>query len=238
MNARGSKSVPIEGLTDKRNITLTFSITLSGKFLPMQIIYSGKTKASQPRGFVFPKGFAISQNPKHWSNEDEALKLIKEVNNSYIVQTQKELDLPSIQSALIIWDVFKGQMTDKVKSTLDSLGIDLVANMTHFFQPLDLTVNKSAKNLTKREFVSYYSGVIQEGLDAGKALEDIDVDLRLSVIKPLHAQWLVKIFNFFTTSEGRDIIIKGWKKAGISGLFDWSTALPPADPFEEIMSTN
>ncbi len=50
---------------------------------------------------------------------------------------------------------------------------------------------------------------------------------RLSVIKPLHAQWLVKVFNFFTTTEGRDIIFKGWKKAGISGLIDGSTVLPP-----------
>ena len=130
-------------------------------------------------------------------------------------------------------------MTDKVKSTLESLGIDLVsvpANMTHFFQPLDLTVNKSAKNLTKREFISYYSSVIKEGLDAGKALEDIDVNLRLSVIKPLHAQWLVKVFNFFTTTEGKDIIFKGWKKAGISGLIDGSTVLPPENPFEQIMA--
>ena len=85
--------------------------------------------------------------------------------------------------------------------------------MTHFFQPLDLTVNNSAKNLTKREFVSYYSAVIQEGLDAGKELKDINVDLRLSVIKPLHAQRLVKVFNFFTIAEGRDIIFKRWKKA-------------------------
>ena len=74
--------------------------------------------------------------------------------------------------------------------------------------------------------------MIQEGLDAGKALEDIDLDLRLSVIKPLHAQWLVKVFNLFSTTEGRDIIFRGWKKAGISGLLDGSTVLPPANPFE------
>ena len=34
MALRGSKSVPIKGLSDKRNITLTFVITLSGEFLP------------------------------------------------------------------------------------------------------------------------------------------------------------------------------------------------------------
>ena len=69
--------------------------------------------------------------------------------------------------------------------------------MTHFFQPLDLTVNRVAKNFTKKEFTSYYSGVIQQGLQEGKDLENIEVDLRLSVIKPLHAQWLVNMYNFF-----------------------------------------
>lgn len=117
MAARGSKSVSIQGLSDKRNITLTFVVTLSLKFLPMQIIYSGKTKASQPRGFVFPKGFSISQNPKHWSNEEETLKLIDEVINPYV---RKELGLPPTQKSLMIWDVFKGQMTDAVKIKLES----------------------------------------------------------------------------------------------------------------------
>ena len=64
MAARNAMSVTIKGLTNKRNITLTFVITLSGEFLPMQVIYQGKTAASQPRGFKFLRGFAISQNPQ------------------------------------------------------------------------------------------------------------------------------------------------------------------------------
>lgn len=75
MAAHGARSVPIKGLTDKRNITLTFAISLTGELLPMQI----------PRGFVFPKGFSLSQNPNHWSNEAEILKLIDEIINPYIV---------------------------------------------------------------------------------------------------------------------------------------------------------
>ena len=97
----------------------------------MQIIYGGKTKASLPRGFVFPKGFSLSQNPKHWSNEAETLKLIDEIINPYIVNKRKELKLSSTQKALVIWDVFKGQMTDAVQSKLASLSIELVP----VFQP-------------------------------------------------------------------------------------------------------
>jgi len=107
--------------------------------------------------------------------------------------------------------------------------------MTHFFQPLDLTVNGSAKKLARKEFIKYYSSAVQQQLESEKSAEDIEVDLRLSIIKPLHAQWLVNIYNYFTTaSSGRDIILKGWKKAGISGILDGSTILPPEDPFETI----
>ena len=81
MATKGAKSVPIKGLTDKKNITLTFTITFSGEFLPLQVIYGGKTNACHPQGFVFPKGFSISHNPSHWSNEQETLRLINEIVN-------------------------------------------------------------------------------------------------------------------------------------------------------------
>lgn len=127
-------------------------------------------------------------------------------------------------------------MTDSVKSNLQSSSIDHVpvpAYMTYFFQPLDLTVNRAAKNLTKKEFVSHYSRCIQQELDAGESLKDIEVDLRLTVVKPLHAQWLVNVYNFFSTDEGRSIVTKGWKKSGILDLFDGSTTLPTNNPFED-----
>lgn len=100
MAIHGSKSVPIAGLSDKRNITLTFVVPLAGELLPMQIIYAGKTKQSQPHGFAFPKGFSLTQNPKHWSNELETLKLIDEVINPYVVNKRKELKLAPTQRAL------------------------------------------------------------------------------------------------------------------------------------------
>lgn len=82
----------------------------------MQIIFAGKTKQSQPCGFIFPKRFSVTQNPKKWYNELETLKLIDEVINPYVVNKRKDLKLPPTQRVLVIWDVFKGQMTDTVKS--------------------------------------------------------------------------------------------------------------------------
>ena len=53
MAKQNSKSVSIAGSSDKRSITSTFTITLNGHFLPMQLIYGGnQSKASI--GLSFP----------------------------------------------------------------------------------------------------------------------------------------------------------------------------------------
>ena len=171
MAARGSKSVPIKGLSDKRNITLTFVVTLAGEFLPFQIIYTGKTNACHSRGVTFPQGFLLSQNPSHRSNEQETLKLIEGAIHPYVQKKRAELKLPESQKVLLIWDVFKGQMTASVKEKLSSLNIELVAvpaNVTHFFQPLDLTVNGSAKKFIRKQFITYYSSTVKNQLERGK----------------------------------------------------------------------
>ena len=42
-NFKGAKNVPIKGVDDKRQITATFAVSCVGDFLPMQLIYAGKT---------------------------------------------------------------------------------------------------------------------------------------------------------------------------------------------------
>ena len=118
----------------------------------MQIIYGGKTDHSQPRGVIFPKRFHITQNEKHWSNETETVNFIEQVINPYVTDKRKELGLPAEQKALG-WDVFRGQTTDHIAQILDSLNIKVVkvpANMTYFFQLLNLTVNRSANNFMRK----------------------------------------------------------------------------------------
>ena len=83
MAKKGEKTVAMKGLTDKRAITLIFIVSLTGEFLPMQVIYGGKTTASQPRGFKFLEGFCVLQNPKHYSNEEETKRLIDVVINPF-----------------------------------------------------------------------------------------------------------------------------------------------------------
>ena len=58
------------------------------------------------------------------------------------------------------------------------------------FQPLDLTVNSSKKASLKKKFTEWYSSSISKQLEEGKSIEGINVELKLSVLKPLHAKWI------------------------------------------------
>ena len=82
---------------------------------------------------------------------------------------------------------------------------------------MDLTVNKSLKYFEQREFSRYYSECIARSLrvNPDAPIEDAKVDVRLSIIKPLHAKTMSNAYRFFATPEGRKVIIGGWRGAGI-----------------------
>ena len=231
-----TKSVSIAGSSDKRSITETFVVTLDGRFLPMQLIYGGKTQQSLPR-FKFPDGFSLSCNPKHFSNTDESIKLIEEILLPYINDQRKALGKPE-QTALLIMDVFRGQITDDVRNLLKQNNIHVVLvpdNMTQLFQPLDLTVNKHCKSFLKKLFSKWFSQQIENQLYLGKEVEDIDIKFQLTTIKPLHAKWLVEFYNEMTAETGSKVIINGWKASSIYDVLKMgSSSLPSIDPFHDI----
>ena len=117
MAAKGSTNVTIHGCNDKRMISATFVITLAGEFLPIQLIYGGKTLQSLPR-YRFPESFSLSVNEKHYSNTDESLKLFNEIIIPYNNSVRSSRDIPDDQYALVIMDVFTGQKTREVLNLL------------------------------------------------------------------------------------------------------------------------
>ena len=61
----------------------------------------------------FSDRFSLSVNEIHYSNENEALKFIEEIILPYIEKSMRSLDVP-IKNALLIFDVFRRQTTDKI----------------------------------------------------------------------------------------------------------------------------
>ena len=70
----------------------------------------------------------------------------------------------------------------------------------------------------KDQFTKWYSAGIQTQMESGTSTDDIEVDLRLFVLKPLHASWMVSLYNRLTSSEGKRYVAKGWEKAGVAGV--------------------
>ena len=110
MDKAGSRRVKVAGLDVKRQITAVFGCTLAGNFLPIQLIYKGKTKACHAR-VDFTKDWSITHTPNHWSNEDTMIQYIEEILIPYLCRRRQELKLPANHPALAIFDVFKGQCT-------------------------------------------------------------------------------------------------------------------------------
>ena len=84
-------------------------------------------------------------------------------------------------------DTFTGQMTPEILDSYKAYNlcvINVPANMTKYYQPLDLTVNFEAKCFFKRKFVDWYSKQVSNQPSEGKPLESVQVPLKLSIIKP------------------------------------------------------
>ena len=202
----------------------------------MRLICGGKTNQSLPR-FKFPESFSLNVKPKHYSNTLESIKIINEVIIPYVNAQRKILSNPN-QAALLIFDVFRGQIIDEVTSHLLQNNIYFVTvpdNMTHLFQPLDLTVNRQCKKFMKNESAKWYMQQVDNALQVGTKLEDINIEFRLSVIKPLHAKWLVEYYNDISSEAGTKVIVNGFKLAGIyDAIRSGKSSLQSIDPFNDI----
>ena len=136
----------------------------------------------------------------------------------YVKCERSKLGIGEDQYALLILDVFKVQMTEPLKRKMKESHIFFVrvpANITNIFQPKDLTVNGSFKSLMKSKFTEWHSKQIGKQLEENVPIEDTEIKLKVSFLKPLHASWLMEAYNHPTLSAGREIIVNGWKSAGI-----------------------
>ena len=68
-------------------------------------------------------------------------------------------------------------------------------NLTNKFQPLDISVKKAGKSFISDKYNSWLANEVSKQLRAQKAAADVKVSLKLSVIRSLHAKWIVDLYN-------------------------------------------
>jgi len=72
-----------------------------------------------------------------------------------LIKNVRNLKLPAEQPAVLILDNFNGQYTTELFKFLDSKSINMIlipANCTDRLQPLDISVNKAAKEFLRKQF--------------------------------------------------------------------------------------
>ena len=204
-------------ITDKRQMTAVLCGSLRGDFLPIQVIYKGKTYRCHPR-FKFPIDWHITHSPKHWSTEQTMIEYIEEIIVPYI-GSQREV-WGAEQAALVIMDNFKCQVTPSIKSLLESYNIHvclLPPNTTDLLQPMDISVNKPAINFLKQKFEEWYSNEVMKQLDG---VEDIElaemkpVDMCMAAIKELTSHWMIEMARYI--EDNPQFIIRGFCRSGIA----------------------
>ena len=150
------------------------------------------------------------------------------------MEKRKELSLPDEQKAILVFDVIKGQKTERVQHLIadnNCVCVFVPANMTNYFQPLDLTVNGPAKQFLKGKFQEWYAREIAKQVDKGIDVYSIHVNTKLSVMKPIHAHWLVGLCDHLQNKP--EVIRKKFEMAGIVEVV--TKELEPEDPFEDLI---
>ena len=164
----------------------------------------------------------------------ESIKLINEIIIPYVQSQRKELGKPK-QAALVIMDVFRGQITDDVISLLrdDNIHYVLVPNnMSQLLQPLDLTVNKHCNSYLKPLFWEWYAQQVANQRSLGKKVEEIKIR-----VSPYHPQTASRqmVGRILQRNDVRKWLIRypkwRWKAAGIydaikAGSF-WLQSIDP-----------
>ena len=132
----------------------------------------------------------------------------------YIQKKRKEYNLSATHSALVIFDQFKGQLTETFRKFLDLknvLVVEVPPHCTDRLQPIDLSVNKAIKDCLRSKFQLWYAMNVSQQLKEKTVVKP--ADLRLSVMKPLGAKWLMEAVS--ELESRKELIINGFSNAGI-----------------------
>ena len=112
-------------------------------------------------------------------------------------------------------------------------------NLTYLFQPLDVQggPNGYVKKMMKKKCTLWYADQVDRALEACAILENIDISLKLSIMKPFHAKWIIEVYDYMTSGDGKPICLKGSEVAGIVGAVSKGLeGMAHIDPFHHIDS--
>jgi len=232
---KGTKSVTVSGSGDKRQITGVPVVTLAGEFVGVQAIWQGTTdRCHAPKSAAKHKKLFHSHSATHWSTVETMKRLVWDIIVPDMKRKIEALGLNAVQAsrqkAILLLDVWKVHMMHEFKEFLMALNIEpqyLDPSMTSKEQVGDLVVNRKFKSLTSEVISKDVACKVAAQLKArrimaevGGVVPPVTVSVKMGYLKPLVCQGFVEAINFFESSDGKSLLLKGVAKSGLDKCHD------------------
>ena len=136
------------------------------------------------------------------------IQYVERILLPYVKAKRRELHLASEHPAQVMFDNFSAQTTARIIKLLEDNHVRIAMvppNCTDQLQPLDVSVNKVVKNFLRQQFEKWYVTQVCQQFKRG---DNSAVDLKISVVKPLGAQWIIDAINYLERNP--NIVINGY----------------------------
>ena len=193
----GTTSVSSIGAEDKRQITACIASSLSGKLLPLQLIFTGTSNRCHPAATPASTaaGVHITHSANHWSSLETMQEWVTKVLLPYAERQIALLGLRSdspIVLLLDVWSVHKGEPFRRFLRTHHPR-IHLIfipANCTSKLQVADVALQRPFKSSISRSFDDWATSMLHQQITSGAEVS-LKASFGMPVIKPLLLQWCV-----------------------------------------------
>ena len=176
-------------------------------------------------------GFNITHGVNQWSKEEKAIEFFYLTKFFYLTLKRKRgtaLDKRVAFNYQCFQRAVDWQSEAFNNDLKNGRTVAVPHSMTNFFQPFDLTVNRSCRSFLQNKEQTWYADQVQSQIARGIAPESVSLNLEMSTLKALHVKWITQYFNLIRTVKKlwKTYV---WKRAGITKTLRDNNK---GDPFE------
>lgn len=219
---KGSKSVELLGLEEKRQFTVSPTLAASGELVGrIQVIWGGKSNRCEPSEDIqaqYASTTTHTHTPSHWSTLETVKKLIDNIYTDYVLPTMKRLEKdPASTKWVLLWDVFYSHRMPELLAYLRIVYPNLILffvppGCTPILAPLDVDFNAPWKKFVATLCIAWLSQLVKSQLDAGTAAADVKIPINKKELTPFFASWLHQAVLHFRTQH--DLIRRAFTRVG------------------------
>jgi hypothetical protein len=213
---KGSEHVAVIGAEDKRQITACIASSMDGNFLPLQLVFQGKTPRCLPPDT--PASLAslahLTFSDNHWSSQTTMKEYIEKIIMPYANRCIELHQLHADAKIILVLDVWAVHKSEEFRRFLRSHHprIHLVfvpANCTSKLQVADVALQRPFKSQITNLFNEWAAAQIKVQLKQDNVV-GLNDKLKMLTIKPLALEWCIESYRGM--KERKQLVLDGWQQ--------------------------